>query len=157
VSDVAIVNSFDGRAMYAEYFRSRGLTVCEANRPEEALRQLKTCNPSVVVTDLVFLNSSFDGADFIRALRRAPATGSAAIVVVSGYVRQEDQERARAAGADLFLAKPCLPEALLPEIEYALTSVRNGKRPSWTWNAGVPDRRQHDRRLHPRRRSDLNR
>jgi CheY-like chemotaxis protein len=151
VSDVALVNSFDGRAMYAEYLRENGLTVCEARRPEDALQQLATCHPTVIITDVVFLNSSMNGLEFVRAIRQNPATQDATIIVISGYVRRQDQNDAHAAGADLFVAKPCLPEDLLAEVRYAVESVRRGERPTWHWTDAAPDRRRGDRRVQNRR------
>src|SRR3954451_15942830 len=99
---VLLVNSFDGREMYGDYLRSNALIVSDADTPERALRNLDSVDPHVVVTDFVFLHTSYDGPDLLRALR-SRVDSATSIVVVSGFVRQEDRESARSAGADLFL------------------------------------------------------
>jgi len=129
---VLLVNSFDGREMYADYLRANALIVSDADSPERALRHLDTIDPHVVVTDLVFLHSSYDGPGFLRTLRTR-VDGATSILVVSGLVRQEDRDQARAAGAGLYLVKPALPSAVLYEVRRALLLRRSGRRLSWNW------------------------
>ena len=49
---VLLVNSFDGREMYAEFLRAHDLMVYEAARPEDAVL-FDTIHPDIVVTDMV--------------------------------------------------------------------------------------------------------
>src|SRR5437899_696117 len=101
--------------MYGDDLRANALVVADAESPEAAFVRLETVDPHVVVTDFVFPRSAFDGAGFLRALR-ARVDRATSIIVVSGYVRQEDREQARAAGADLYVIKPALPSAVLYEV-----------------------------------------
>jgi two-component system cell cycle response regulator DivK len=143
---VLLVNSFDGREMYGDYLRSNALIVSDADTPERALRNLDSVDPHVVVTDFVFLHTSYDGPGLLRALR-SRVDSATSIVVVSGFVRQEDRESARSAGADLFLVKPVLPSALLYEVRRALLLRRSGRRLSWNWrDAATPLRVELERR-----------
>jgi CheY-like chemotaxis protein len=102
--------------MYARYLQHEGLSVCQARSPATALKALRHIRPDVVVTDYVFPRTRIDGPAFIRQVRKISQRTQPTIIVVSGLVRQEDAQRARAAGADLFLLKPCLPEDLLADI-----------------------------------------
>jgi CheY-like chemotaxis protein len=129
---VLLVNSYDERAMYGEFLRHHRLVVDDFARPEEALASLDHHVPDVIVTDFVFVDSQMDGPSFIRILR-ARLDEATSIVVVSGYGRQEDGERARAAGADLFLIKPVLPRDVLYEIRRALARRGEGHRLQWNW------------------------
>jgi len=129
---VLLVNSFDGREMYGDYLRANALIVSDADTPERALRNLDSVDPHVIVTDFVFLQSSYDGPCLLRELRTR-VDSATSIVVVSGLVRQEDRAEARAAGADLYLVKPVLPSALLYEVRRALLLRRSGRRLSWNW------------------------
>jgi len=129
---VLLVNSFDGREMYGDYLRANALIVSDADTPERALRTLDSVDPHVIVTDFVFLQSSYDGPGLLRELRTR-VDSATSIVVVSGLVRQEDRAEARAAGADLYLVKPVLPSALLYEVRRALLLRRSGRRLSWNW------------------------
>ena len=147
---VLLVNSFDGREMYADYLRANALIVSDADTPERALRNLDTVDPHVVVTDIAFPRSAVDGADFVRALR-ARVDRATSIIVVSGFVRQEDRERARAAGADLYLHKPAQPAAVLYEVRRALILRRSGRRLPWNWrDAPAPPVRVEVDRRQPR-------
>jgi CheY-like chemotaxis protein len=128
-----LVNSYDERGMYGEFLRHHRLVVDDFPRPEEALASLGHHVPDVIVTDFVFVASEMDGPSFIRSLR-ARLDEATSIVVVSGYCRQEDGERARAAGADLFLIKPVLPRDVLYEVRRALAQRWDGHRLQWNWS-----------------------
>ena len=65
-----------------------------------------------------------DAVDLIRCLRRDFRTHHIAIVVITGWSRPADDERAMDAGCDLFLEKPCQPEILRIEIRRAAAVAR---------------------------------
>ena len=113
---VLIVNGFDGRRMYASFLEHKGLVVCEATEPRTALREIPRFHPDVLITDYVFPGTTMDGPAFIERVRNHPRRAQPPIVVVSGYTRPEDERRARAAGEDVFVVKPCLPTELLAHI-----------------------------------------
>ena len=132
---VLLVNSFDDRHVYADLLHGHGHTVVEATIPEQALRFLAESRPpDVVLTDIVFVGSAVEGPSFIGDLR-ARVDGATSIVVLTGYVRADDRNHARAAGADLFLMKPVVPTAVLFEVHRALILRRGGRRLSWNWPA----------------------
>ena len=54
-----------------------------------------------------------DGFEVAHQLRGDPATGGARLIAVTGYGREEDAEKARAAGFDAHLVKPADPGQLL--------------------------------------------
>ncbi len=130
---VLLVNSFDGREMYGDYLRANAILVRDADIPEKALDLLDVVDPHVVVTDCVFKGSAYDGAVWLRTLR-GRVDGATSIIVVSGFARWDDRDRARGAGADLYLVKPVLPAALLYEVRRALILRRSGRRLPWNWN-----------------------
>ena len=129
---VLLVDSFDDCDMYAEYLRVAGLVVLAAEAPDAAIRLIGSGGCDVVITDLVFAKGDMAGAPFIRELRDLVGEATS-IIVISGYVRQEDREEARAAGADLFLIKPALPSAVLLEVRRALLLRQRGRRLAWNW------------------------
>ena len=131
-SRVLLVDSFDDCDMYAEYLRGAGLAVVAAEAPDAAIRLIGSSGCDVVITDLVFASGNRAGAPFIRELRDLVGDATS-IIVISGYVRQEDREQARAAGADLFLIKPALPSAVLLEVRRALLLRQRGRRLAWNW------------------------
>jgi CheY-like chemotaxis protein len=128
---VLFVNSDEGCHRYVDALRDRGYTTLHALRPEDALRVLTSHLPDAVVTDIVFAESSIKGLAFIRDIRLR-VDDATSIVVLSRYVRADDREEARAAGADLFLVTPA-PTAVLFEVQRALILRRGGRRLSWNW------------------------
>jgi two-component system cell cycle response regulator DivK len=121
---VLLVNCFrDEREMYLEYLQYAGFASAQECGADDAFAAARAVRPDVIVTDLA-LPGHGDGIDFIRQLRAHPDTAHTCIVVVSGFVMREFQERATAAGADVFLIKPCLPEDLVRELRRVLATRR---------------------------------
>ena len=66
--------------------------------------------PDVVVLDLGL--PGLDGYEVARRLRVAPGLEKVRLIAVSGFGREEDRERSRAAGFDHHLLKPVEPDVL---------------------------------------------
>jgi two-component system, cell cycle response regulator DivK len=107
----------DNRSMYAEYLRSRGLTVVTATASDEGLS--KSSAADVIVTG-IRLAGTFDGVELVRRIRVSARTAHSPIIVLTACAFEPDQQRALAAGCDRFLPKPCLPEQLESEIRRLL-------------------------------------
>jgi CheY-like chemotaxis protein len=103
----------DTREGYALYLRQRGMEVRVASDGAAALRIARRWKPDVAVLDLSM--PRLTGDDVARAIRKHRAH-SVAIVVVSGYAAF-GEKRATEAGADRYLAKPCLPHDLARVVE----------------------------------------
>jgi two-component system chemotaxis response regulator CheY len=74
---------------------------------EAALRE----QPEIVFLD--YDMPRLNGIETCRRLRSDPATAEATIVMLTGMSDDPAQQRARAAGADLYLTKPFSPLRLL--------------------------------------------
>jgi CheY-like chemotaxis protein len=61
-----------------------------------------------------------DGWEAIRRIKGDPKTSHVPIIALTGHVLQAHSNSARDAGCDAVVTKPCLPEALLREIERLL-------------------------------------
>jgi CheY-like chemotaxis protein len=128
--------------MYVNFLQHRNLEVRGAARPTAALRMLRRFRPDVIVTDFAFPEGRVDGATFVDVVRQHPDLHDAVVIVVSGFTQPADERRARAAGADAFLLKPCLPERLLLEMRrvFALrqaAAVPRGGRPLAWFRGGL--------------------
>src|SRR5262249_35349943 len=105
----------DTRRMYAEYLRmSSSWSVEEAADGREGLAKAITRHPAVVVTETRLPGMS--GFDLCHLLRSDPLTAHISIVVVTADALESDIARARAAGADSVLVKPCVPDRLDAEL-----------------------------------------
>ena len=111
----------DDRTMYAEYLRLRGFAPLEITTTDQALSLAG--NADVIVTG-VRVPGSFDGLELVRRLRAHVRTQSKLIIVLTAWALDPSREQAVAAGCDVFLTKPCLPQTLVREIRRGLAAGR---------------------------------
>jgi CheY-like chemotaxis protein len=99
------------RYAFGRLLRLHGYEVMEANDGREALDCLDRFRPDLVLTDLMM--PVMDGVELIRELRTHPDTADVPIVAITADASSMSESRARAAGADDFIAKPIdLPSLL---------------------------------------------
>ena len=109
----------DDREMYAEYLSHMGLTPLCVQEADAALRLARRAD--VIVTGLL-LPGPIDGYALIDRLRHSTRTRCIPIVVLTGCAWTTEEAKARSAGCDAFLSKPCFPDLLLREIRRMLTA-----------------------------------
>jgi CheY-like chemotaxis protein len=105
VDDVA-----DNRTVYAMWLTAVGFRVAEAGTGNEALELVDRLRPDVVVMDLSL--PLMDGWEATRRIKADPRIGGTPVVALTGYALADHAHRAREAGCDLVITKPCLPEDL---------------------------------------------
>ena len=133
-ASILVVDSYrDEAEMYAQYLASVGANVESVPTPEEAFIRLIVQPPAVIVTDMVFCCSAYDGPSFLHAVRSRSGFATTNCIVLSGFTRTVDRERARAAGADRFLVKPCSPYELRRHVETAVRANMCRVRAAWNW------------------------
>jgi two-component system, cell cycle response regulator DivK len=71
---------------------------------EQALKLLETFHPRVILMDIQL--PGMDGLELTRRLKQDPKTSHMVIVAITAYAMRGDEERARAAGCDGYVAKP---------------------------------------------------
>jgi two-component system cell cycle response regulator DivK len=103
------------REMYSGYLSYAGLGVSTAIDGQEALHVARLCPPDVVVLDLSM--PGMNGWQFLKELRADPVLRHTPVIVVTAYHDSESRRNAEAAGATSCLSKPCLPAALLEEVQ----------------------------------------
>lgn len=112
---VLIVDDFeDNRAMYVEYLQFQGFRVAEAVNGEEAIARTQELLPAVVVMDLSL--PVMDGWEATRRLKANPMTKHIVIIALTGHAEAAHAKKARDAGCDDFVPKPCLPEQLAAKV-----------------------------------------
>lgn len=116
----------DSRDMYVEYLRTRGFTPAVAVTTDDGL--ISATQADVIVTG-IRVRGTFDGVELVRRLRQSKRTKNAPIIVLTACAFESDQKRALAAGCDVFLPKPCLPDLLADEIKRVLTRHRTKPQP----------------------------
>lgn len=108
----------DGLELYETALRLEGIHASTAGTAIEALASLREEPPCALVIDVRLPDA--DGALLIRQLRENVGTAGLFIVALSAG-GSFDSRRACAAGCDVFLAKPCLPEVLIRALRAGLT------------------------------------
>ena len=96
----------DGRRMYADWLRGAGFQVEEAHNGLQALERAFDLHPDIIVADLNI--PGIDGFELTRRLKQDPRTRDLPVLAVTGYAAfAAEPERARRAGCDGVLSKPC--------------------------------------------------
>jgi CheY-like chemotaxis protein len=108
----------DNRRIYAMFLSRAGFDVTTAVDGRAALAKARALTPDLVVMDLAI--PGIDGWEVTRRLKRDRRTRDIPVIALTGYVLAGARERARQAGCDSFLTKPCLPDALTREIRRVL-------------------------------------
>ena len=105
----------DTLQLYSTFLRFSGLQVWTAADTNAALTSARNHHPDVVVTDIALPGA--DGWMLCRQLRADPGTRACGVIALTGWVYDAELSvRAKEAGVDLVLTKPCLPDALLAHI-----------------------------------------
>jgi CheY-like chemotaxis protein len=106
---------FETRSLYRHSLMTSGWRVDEADDGRDALVKAIERHPSFVVTEtrLPFI----DGYELCQLLRHDPDTRDVHIVVLTAEAFPQQLDRARRAGADSVLVKPCLPDQLDHELK----------------------------------------
>jgi len=86
----------------------------EAVDAESGLKAAQDEPPNLILMDVQLPKMS--GLDATRQLRADPRTAAVPIVVITSYALSGDAEKAKAAGATAYLAKPFSPRELLAKI-----------------------------------------
>jgi PAS domain S-box-containing protein len=106
----------DAREFLERLLAERGAFVTVAASAEEALAELDRAPPDVLVADIGM--PDLDGYELIRRVRRRESARGGAVhaVALTAFVRDEDRERALAAGYEEHVPKPVEPSALFAVI-----------------------------------------
>jgi CheY-like chemotaxis protein len=125
---VLVVDDFDdAREMYAEYLEFVGFQVEVARNGVEAVEKAQGAPPDIILMDLSL--PVMDGWEATRRLKQDLRTRDIPVMALSGHVLAGNAEQARQAGADEFVAKPCLPQDLEARIHRMLKPSKAKSRP----------------------------
>ena len=116
---VLVVDDYpDAREMYGEYLQYCGFDVVQAGNGVEALQRALETTPDIILMDLSL--PVMDGWEATRRLKADTRTEHIPVVALTGHALAGISERAKKAGCDAFVTKPCLPEDLVKEIRRVL-------------------------------------
>jgi putative two-component system response regulator len=105
-----------------EILTFEGYTVLAASNGIEALEQMRSISPDLIVSDVTM--PGMDGFEFFEAVRSRPEGVSIPFIFLSARGDREDVMRGKNLGAEDYLVKPLTRAELLSAIQARLTRFR---------------------------------
>lgn len=109
----------------SEVLRAAGHDVIRAEDAEQALRQLETRVPHLVLTDISLPGMS--GLELTRRLKSDPRYAHLPVVALTASAMKGDEAKILAAGCDAYIAKPLDTRQLAAQISRILERDAQGK------------------------------
>jgi two-component system cell cycle response regulator DivK len=106
------------RELYSEALADGGFQVAQAHNGFQALEKALEFSPDLIVTDIAV--PGLDGIELCRRIRANPRTSAIPLLAITGHDDRRYSDRARLAGADRVLFKPCGAELLVTEARLLL-------------------------------------
>jgi signal transduction histidine kinase/ActR/RegA family two-component response regulator len=118
----------DARMLVSAVLGDRGAETYLAQSAAEAIDKVITVKPDVIVSDIGMPET--DGYTMLRRIRSMPDHhgGSTPAVALTAFAREEDAQRAFAAGFQMFVAKPIDPMGLAVAVAHLARREAQGQR-----------------------------
>jgi two-component system cell cycle response regulator DivK len=105
----------DNRQILRDLLTNAGFDMVAAENGEEAIASAQASRPDLILMDIQL--PILDGYEATRRIKADPHLKSIPIIVVTSYALSGDEEKARLAGCDDYVAKPFSPRQLLAKIK----------------------------------------
>ena len=105
----------DNRQILRDLLTNAGFEMIEAENGAEAVASVQARRPDLILMDIQL--PILDGYEATRRIKANPDLKSIPIIVVTSYALDGDEDRARLAGCDDYVAKPFSPRQLLAKIK----------------------------------------
>lgn len=107
-------DDYDNRNVLREALEAAGYQVLQATNGEEALEAAWKSSP-----DLIFLDLSMpklNGWEVAKRIRATPKLARIPVFAFTAHALQGDEVKARAAGCDDYIPKPCIPREVVRKV-----------------------------------------
>jgi two-component system cell cycle response regulator DivK len=111
---LVVEDTEDNRTILRDLFESVGYTVIEATTGEDGVAKARSERPDIVLMDIQL--PVIDGYEATRRIKAIPGLAGVPIIAVTSHALSDDEQKARAAGCDDYVAKPFSPRALLAKV-----------------------------------------
>jgi len=105
----------DNRRILNDLLTKAGFDLIEAENGEDAVASAQASHPDLILMDIQL--PILDGYEATRRIKANPDLKSIPIIVVTSYALSGDEDKARLAGCDDYVAKPFSPRQLLAKIK----------------------------------------
>ena len=110
----------DNRRIVVRVLTSESYETFEAADGRSAIACARAEHPDLIIMDLAM--PGMDGWEASRQLKNDPQTADIPIIALTAFAMRGDEERARDAGCDGYLSKPCRPQTIRDTVRQFLAS-----------------------------------
>jgi len=107
-------DDIDNRTIAQDALELAGYDVVTAVDGQEALDKIASEKPDVVLLDMSM--PKLDGWEVARRVRDDKDLAPAAIIAFTAHALVGEELKAKAAGCDDYLSKPCMPKAIVEKV-----------------------------------------
>ncbi|MFZ1059161.1 MAG: response regulator [Candidatus Rokuibacteriota bacterium] len=118
----------DIRDLIVLHLEREGFRARTAQNGADALKQIRTAPPDLVVLDLML--PELDGLEVCRRLRRDPSTASVPVIMLTAKGDEADRVVGLELGADDYVTKPFSPKELVARVRAVLRRARPPEGPA---------------------------
>jgi two-component system cell cycle response regulator DivK len=112
---LVIEDTEDNRQILRDLLGMAGYDMIEAHDGAEGVAKAAEHKPDLILMDIQM--PVMDGYEATRRIKSDPALQAIPVIAVTSYALSGDEEKARRAGCDAYVAKPYSPRALLAKIK----------------------------------------
>jgi two-component system cell cycle response regulator DivK len=116
-----VEDNLHNRRIFQGVLVHAGFRVLEAEDGGKALAVVEREKPDLILMDLSI--PVIDGWECTRRLKADPKTNAIPIIALTAHAMRGDEQRARDAGCDGYLAKPISPRRVVEEVRKALQRI----------------------------------
>ena len=111
---LVVEDTEDNRQILRDLLGMAGYDMIEANDGAEGVAQATAHKPDLILMDIQM--PVMDGYEATRQIKANPELKAIPILAVTSYALSGDEEKARAAGCDGYIAKPYSPRQMLAKV-----------------------------------------
>jgi len=115
---LVVEDDLETRHFYTDALSRGGFHVEQAHNGFQALEKAFASTPDLILTDIAV--PGIDGIELCTRLRADARTSAVPVLAITGYSDRQYPDRARLAGADGVLIKPCEADQIVDEARRVL-------------------------------------
>lgn len=108
-------DDYDNRTILTQALEAAGFIVVQAVNGQEAVESALKDPPALIFLDLSM--PQMNGWEAAKRLRQLPQTAGVPIFAFTAHALQGDETKAKAAGCDQFVTKPCIPREVVKKVQ----------------------------------------
>lgn len=108
-------DDYDNRTILKEALEAAGFQVVQATNGQEAIDMALKELPVLIFLDLSM--PKMNGWEAAKSLRQFPQMAQVPLFAFTAHALQGDETKAKAAGCDEYVTKPCIPREVVKKVQ----------------------------------------